>query len=132
FSSRRRHTRFSRDWSSDVCSSDLFQTMIGHMDAMGLRAGAERLGRIVAAHGHIERILCEHLHRAIDVRYHGTIASTAPSTAHQIAPDFAPDSPARWSFEPPGFRVHVCTPEGGVVAHVVAGGEVAVPYPLDG
>src|SRR5690606_40661556 len=25
FSSRRRHTRFSRDWSSDVCSSDLGQ-----------------------------------------------------------------------------------------------------------
>src|SRR5690606_39999733 len=25
FSSRRRHTRFSRDWSSDVCSSDLEQ-----------------------------------------------------------------------------------------------------------
>src|SRR5690606_39687824 len=24
FSSRRRHTSFSRDWSSDVCSSDLF------------------------------------------------------------------------------------------------------------
>src|SRR5690606_40871044 len=23
FTSRRRHTRFSRDWSSDVCSSDL-------------------------------------------------------------------------------------------------------------
>src|SRR5690606_40309807 len=23
FSSRRRHTRFSRDWSSDACSSDL-------------------------------------------------------------------------------------------------------------
>src|SRR5690606_41088091 len=26
FSSRRRHTRFSRDWSSDVCSSDLSYT----------------------------------------------------------------------------------------------------------
>src|SRR5690606_40607247 len=25
FSSRRRHTSFSRDWSSDVCSSDLMQ-----------------------------------------------------------------------------------------------------------
>src|SRR5690606_39371539 len=25
FSSRRRHTRFSRDWSSDVCSSDLIE-----------------------------------------------------------------------------------------------------------
>src|SRR5690606_39881703 len=27
FSSRRRHTRFSRDWSSDVCSSDLLSGM---------------------------------------------------------------------------------------------------------
>src|SRR5690606_40141680 len=27
FSSRRRHTRFSRDWSSDVCSSDLQRSM---------------------------------------------------------------------------------------------------------
>src|SRR3989442_16017602 len=26
FSSRRRHTRCGRDWSSDVCSSDLTQT----------------------------------------------------------------------------------------------------------
>src|SRR5690606_40694281 len=26
-SSRRRHTRFSRDWSSDVCSSDLIQAL---------------------------------------------------------------------------------------------------------
>src|SRR5690606_41143319 len=28
FSSRRRHTRFSRDWSSDVCSSDLGWTPV--------------------------------------------------------------------------------------------------------
>src|SRR5690606_41119743 len=27
-SSRRRHTRFSRDWSSDVCSSDLTVTWL--------------------------------------------------------------------------------------------------------
>src|SRR5207302_3616016 len=29
FSSRRRHTRFSRDWSSDVCSSDLLPDSLG-------------------------------------------------------------------------------------------------------
>src|SRR3712207_7290235 len=29
FSSRRRHTRYWRDWSSDVCSSDLFPFIIG-------------------------------------------------------------------------------------------------------
>src|SRR2546422_5479872 len=30
FSSRRRHTRCSRDWSSDVCSSDLTVNLILH------------------------------------------------------------------------------------------------------
>src|SRR5690606_40841122 len=34
FSSRRRHTRFSRDWSSDVCSSDL-HAIIGLRDCGG-------------------------------------------------------------------------------------------------
>src|SRR2546422_9047024 len=38
FSSRRRHTRCSRDWSSDVCSSDLkstlFNRLIGGRDAI--------------------------------------------------------------------------------------------------
>src|SRR3712207_9416575 len=28
FSSRRRHTRYWRDWSSDVCSSDLFEAKL--------------------------------------------------------------------------------------------------------
>src|SRR5205807_7933081 len=30
FSSRRRHTRLQGDWSSDVCSSDLFALVIGN------------------------------------------------------------------------------------------------------
>src|SRR5690625_6642349 len=30
FSSRRRHTRWPRDWSSDVCSSDLFKIIPHH------------------------------------------------------------------------------------------------------
>src|SRR2546429_775539 len=36
FSSRRRHTRCSRDWSSDVCSSDLVHSFVlgGHGDDM--------------------------------------------------------------------------------------------------
>src|SRR5207249_9228421 len=31
FSSRRRHTRSKRDWSSDVCSSDLFGLQVGDL-----------------------------------------------------------------------------------------------------
>src|SRR2546429_6845034 len=38
FSSRRRHTRCSRDWSSDVCSSDLLApTESAEVDTPGLR-----------------------------------------------------------------------------------------------
>src|SRR5690606_40163123 len=32
FSSRRRHTMFSRDWSSDVCSSDLAAVALENLD----------------------------------------------------------------------------------------------------
>src|SRR5439155_9359416 len=35
FSSRRRHTRWPRDWSSDVCSSDLHE-VIFHVPPSGL------------------------------------------------------------------------------------------------
>src|SRR5207253_7629825 len=33
FSSRRRHTRWPRDWSSDVCSSDLIQQAASYLAA---------------------------------------------------------------------------------------------------
>src|SRR5438105_7391007 len=33
FSSRRRHTRSTRDWSSDVCSSDLWASLAREMAA---------------------------------------------------------------------------------------------------
>src|SRR2546430_17733032 len=47
FSSRRRHTRFDCDWSSDVCSSDL--GIAG--DPAASRALAERVRAGVAAGG---------------------------------------------------------------------------------
>src|SRR6266511_3051105 len=43
FSSRRRHTRFSRDWSSDVCSSDLKTDWLFHPDRHA--AGSEDQSR---------------------------------------------------------------------------------------
>src|SRR5690606_39661309 len=45
FSSRRRHTRFSRDWSSDVCSSDLVQDVPAWAAARLLRARSVGLSR---------------------------------------------------------------------------------------
>src|SRR6266536_2084267 len=40
FSSRRRHTRSTRDWSSDVCSSDLLCCARDPSATLGFAAGA--------------------------------------------------------------------------------------------
>src|SRR2546429_2834010 len=39
FSSRRRHTRCSRDWSSDVCSSDLLRMSAPRRKPLSMRIG---------------------------------------------------------------------------------------------
>src|SRR2546429_758492 len=49
FSSRRRHTRCSRDWSSDVCSSDLNRAL---RELFLHRLRASRLGHLG------QRLLC--------------------------------------------------------------------------
>src|SRR5699024_11681255 len=42
FSSRRRHTRSKRDWSSDVCSSDLkMENFMHYLNGVGVPEGTE-------------------------------------------------------------------------------------------
>src|SRR3989475_9124867 len=68
FSSRRRHTRFDRDWSSDVCSADLLAAALGiefgalvvgqrGTDAAQLHAAAAQL-TLVAVHAFGNRAVC--------------------------------------------------------------------------
>src|SRR5690554_2385000 len=52
FSSRRRHTRCGRDWSSDVCSSDLaepIELLLGHVNLLDLVLHDELIGHIAGA-----------------------------------------------------------------------------------
>src|SRR6516225_10844329 len=69
-----------------------FATGIAHMDRYGLRDTAA-FGEIVSRNRQIECILCGRLHRAIDRRFAGTVAGTAPSTAHQVLLDLEPEAP---------------------------------------
>src|SRR2546422_8303992 len=55
FSSRRRHTRCSRDWSSDVCSSDLF-TLLKAITTSNHGANADGLIVVGGAGGTIENL----------------------------------------------------------------------------
>src|SRR2546430_4116867 len=56
FSSRRRHTRFDCDWSSDVCSSDLGQAARGSRAKSGLTGGRARnqSERVHRAHAFVQ------------------------------------------------------------------------------
>ena len=107
-----------------------FQTLIGHMDAVGMLQGAEELEALVAQFPNVERIICGHLHRSIQVRFGGTIAVTVPSPAHQVCLDLSPDAASRWSLEPPGFGLHALPANGRLVSHTVARGQYDGPFPF--
>src|SRR5690606_40482061 len=62
FSSRRRHTRFSRDWSSDVCSSDL--ALVEHAGGGGVALGRVGEAAEVRRVGQVDRL-------DLDVGVHG-------------------------------------------------------------
>ena len=106
-----------------------FKTFISHMDKIGL-ANAEKLKAIVSKHPQVERILCGHLHRPIQARWAGTLASTAPSPAHQVALDLREDGPSRFVMEPPGYQLHKWHPDSGLISHTVYIGRFDGPYPF--
>jgi 3',5'-cyclic-AMP phosphodiesterase len=104
-----------------------FATGITYMDNYGLES-AGVLGEIVARHPQVERILCGHLHRAIDIRFAGTVAGTAPSTAHQIRINLVPDARLSFNFEPPGYQLHLWR-DGALVSHTAVFGDWPAPEP---
>jgi 3',5'-cyclic AMP phosphodiesterase CpdA len=93
-----------------------FVSGLAEMDAINL-ANSEALGRIVARHPQIERILCGHLHRPIAMRWHGTVVTTAPATAHQVALHLGPGKPVSWIMEPPACHLHYWQPGADLVTH---------------
>src|SRR3712207_6098590 len=59
FSSRRRHTRYWRDWSSDVCSSDLVAARRGRLVESAIELGCPE----GLAAEHVDRVLHEQRRR---------------------------------------------------------------------
>ena len=101
-----------------------FRTFIEGMDAMGLR-DPQPFAEVIKAHPQVEAVLCGHVHRPITVRFAGTVASIAPSTAHHIALDLESGAPLRYAMEPAAFRVHAYLPGAALVTHTVYVGEFA-------
>jgi len=106
-----------------------FPTGMRRMDGAGLR-NSEAFAAVVQRHPQIERILCGHLHRAIDRRFAGTIAGTAPSTAHQMVLNLGPQMSLRYRLEPAGYQLHLWQEDTGLVTHTAVIGDWPGPFPL--
>ncbi len=107
-----------------------FSTLIGHMDDIGLRSGASELEALLSNYQNVERVICGHLHRPIQVRFGATLAVTVPSPAHQVCLDLSPQAASAWMFEPPGFGIHALPPQGRMVSHTAYSASFEGPYPF--
>ena len=95
-----------------------FATGMRKMDQMGL-ADSAGLAAVIRRHPQVERIACGHLHRFIIRRFAGTVACTAPATAHQLALCLGSEPTLATVMEPPACLLHLWLGErDGLVTHV--------------
>jgi 3',5'-cyclic-AMP phosphodiesterase len=95
-----------------------FETGMTAFDALPFE-GREALEALVAGRPNIVRVVCGHLHRAVQAQFGGTIASVCPSTAFTYGMQLAPGSRFKPSPEPPGYQIHHWT-GGRLVTHTLA------------
>lgn len=103
-----------------------FATGIGLMDQIALTNPSE-LAAIIARFRNVQRVISGHVHRPSQALFAGALASTCPSTAHQIPLRLASDSPSRFVLEPPAFQLHIGT-ESGLVTHTVLVDDFPGPF----
>ena len=107
-----------------------FVTGLQAMDAMGLE-NREGLAEVIRRHPQVERVVCGHVHRPMTRRFAGTVASTSPATAHQIALDLVPAHRLAVIMEPPACTLHLWLgAEAGLVSHLSVIGDEHPPFTL--
>jgi len=106
-----------------------FDSGIGHMDRVRLFDGSAELEALLSAHPQVQRLLCGHVHRSIQVLFGGTLCQVAPSVGHQVALDLSADAASCFVLEPPGFLLHRL--DGGrIITHTAAIERAPGPFPF--
>ena len=106
-----------------------FESGVPYLDAYLCRDGS-RLAEIVSRHRCVERIVCGHVHRFMQLRFGGTMLCTAPSTTTAIALRLRPDAKPASYVEPPAMLLHHWRPEVGLLTHFMPIGTFPGPYPF--
>ncbi len=80
-------------------------------------AGANLLAEVVARHGHIERILCGHIHLFAQALWQGCLVCSAPSIGMRLS--WRPDAPeeSRFLRAPPAYLWHMLNADGVMITH---------------
>ena len=99
-----------------------YPTGLAVMDTMSLHHQLAEFDALVAAHTQVQRIVCGHLHRMTLGRIAHAAVISAPSTAHQVALDLAPDAPLAITMEPAGWLIHAWGPGLPLVSHLALAG----------
>jgi Icc protein len=94
-----------------------FRTGVQWMDGSGLYGG-RAMEKIVRRHQQVVRVACGHIHRPIHLAWAGTIASTSPSTCHQVPLSLAGEAGFEFTMEPRAVQLHVWDDSYGLVTHL--------------
>jgi 3',5'-cyclic AMP phosphodiesterase CpdA len=106
-----------------------FACDVPYLDKYWCRGG-DRLAAVVARYPAVERIVCGHVHRNMQLRFAGTVLCTAPSTTTAIALRPYPDAKPASFIEPPGFLLHHWKPGTGLLTHSIPIGSFPGPFPF--
>ncbi len=106
-----------------------FDCGIEAFDRARLNKGDAAFADLVRRHANVERVLCGHVHRPIQRRWAGTVASIAPSVAHQATLDLKAGAPLSMMMEPPALALHQWKSD-GLVTHVTYIGAYDGPKPF--
>jgi len=105
-----------------------FETGIEHMDSQNCRNG-DVLGALVEKHPQIKYILCGHVHRQIELAWHGTIAAIGSSPSHSVVLDLNPHGPRNFCLEPRTIKLLHWNGK-HLIGHLSFIGSYEGPYPF--
>lgn len=91
---------------------------------------AHRLVQVVERYPAVERIVCGHIHRSMQLRFGGSLLCTAPSTTTAIALALDANAPEASYVEPPALLLHHWKPDTGLITHWVPIGKFPGPLPF--
>jgi Icc protein len=106
-----------------------FACGVPYLDKYWCRGG-DRLAAVIARYPAVERIVCGHVHRQMQLRFAGTVLCTAPSTTTAIALRPHPTAQPASFIEPPGFLLHHWKAGTGLLTHSISIGTFPGPFPF--